>query len=159
MKFIAGSNNNAWRPIRCSQKQLVNGGQKFLARLTRWSLAPRVMRMRSDWAHILSREQAEQPGAAPMYTRHDTTGEIALRAWGLFGSAIIIFLLSPVCQWEFYRHSYIDWELETMPDEFYGDETLLTFHEIPSFSLLAMSIKLMVFNAMKPSIKLSLTLA
>ena len=33
--------------------------------------------------------------------------------------------------------------------EFYGDETLLISHETPSFSLLAMSAKLMVFNAMK----------
>jgi len=42
-----------------------------------------------------------------------------------------------------------------MPDEFYGDETLLTSHEILSFSLLAMSAKLMIFNVMKLSIKLN----
>jgi len=36
-----------------------------------------------------------------------------------------------------------------VPDEFYGDETLLTSHETPSFSLLATSAKLMIFNIMK----------
>jgi len=40
-----------------------------------------------------------------------------------------------------------------MPDEFYGDETLFTSHETLSFSLLAMSAKLMIFNAMKLSMK------
>ena len=46
-----------------------------------------------------------------------------------------------------------------MPDEFYGDETLITYHETPAFYLLAMSAKLMIFNAMKPSMKLPLRLA
>ena len=41
-----------------------------------------------------------------------------------------------------------------MPDEFYGDETLLTSHKISSFYILALSAKLMIFNIMKPSIKL-----
>ena len=40
-----------------------------------------------------------------------------------------------------------------MPDEFYGDETLITSHETPFFSVLAMSAKLMVFNDIKPSMK------
>ena len=34
-----------------------------------------------------------------------------------------------------------------MPDEFHGDETLLTSHETSSFSLLVMLVKLMIFNA------------
>ena len=38
-------------------------------------------------------------------------------------------------------------------DRFHGDETLLTTHEIPSFSFLTMSAKLMIFNNMKPSMK------
>ena len=46
-----------------------------------------------------------------------------------------------------------------MPDEFYGDETLLISHETPAFSFLAMSEKLMRFNAMKLSMKLLLRLA
>ena len=46
-----------------------------------------------------------------------------------------------------------------MPDEFHGDETLLTSHEILVFSLLTMSIKMKVFNVMKPFMKLSLKLA
>ena len=46
-----------------------------------------------------------------------------------------------------------------MPDEFYGDETLLTFHETSSFSLLVMSTKVKVFNVMKFSMKLLLRLA
>jgi len=46
-----------------------------------------------------------------------------------------------------------------VPDGFHGDETLLTSHETPSFSLLAMSAKVVVFNVMKLSIKLSLKLA
>ena len=41
-----------------------------------------------------------------------------------------------------------------MLDEFYGDETLLTSHKTPIFSLLVMSAKLMIFNIMKLSIKL-----
>ena len=45
-----------------------------------------------------------------------------------------------------------------MQDEFYGDETHLTYHETPSFSLLAMSAKLMIFNAIKSSMKLPLRL-
>ena len=49
-----------------------------------------------------------------------------------------------------------------MPDGFHGDETLLTSHETPSFSLLVMSTKLMVFNviklSMKPPLRLALTL-
>ena len=40
-----------------------------------------------------------------------------------------------------------------MPYEFYGDETPFTSHETISFSLLAMSAKLMIFNAMKLSMK------
>jgi len=44
-------------------------------------------------------------------------------------------------------------------DEFHGDETLLTSHETPYFSLLAMSAKMVVFNVIKLSIKLSLRLA
>ena len=43
-----------------------------------------------------------------------------------------------------------------MPDEFHGDETLLTSHEIQSFSLLVMSAKVMVFNVMKLPLKLAL---
>ena len=45
-----------------------------------------------------------------------------------------------------------------MPDEFYGDETLITFHKILIFSLLTMSAKVIVFNVMKPSMKLPLRL-
>jgi len=44
-----------------------------------------------------------------------------------------------------------------VPDEFH-DETLLASHETLSFSLLAMSAKLMVFNVMKPFIKSPLRL-
>jgi len=40
-----------------------------------------------------------------------------------------------------------------VPDKFHGDETLLTSHETPSFYLLVMSAKLMIFNVMKPSMK------
>ena len=40
-----------------------------------------------------------------------------------------------------------------VPDEFHGNETLLTSHETPSFFLLAMSAKLMIFNIMKLSMK------
>jgi len=36
-----------------------------------------------------------------------------------------------------------------VPDVFHGDETLLTSDETPSFSLLVISPKLMIFNAMK----------
>jgi len=50
-------------------------------------------------------------------------------------------------------------ECRLRPHEFYGDETLLIFHENSVFSLLAMSAKLMIFNAMKSFIKLSLRLA
>ena len=45
-----------------------------------------------------------------------------------------------------------------MPDEFHGDEILLTSHETLAFSLI-MSAKVMVFNIMKPSMKLALRLA
>ena len=45
-----------------------------------------------------------------------------------------------------------------MPDEFHGDETLLTSHETLAFSLLAMSAKVMIFNVMKPYMKLPLKL-
>lgn len=37
----------------------------------------------------------------------------------------------------------------TVSHEFYGDKTTLIFHETPSFSLLTMSAKLMIFNAYK----------
>ena len=46
-----------------------------------------------------------------------------------------------------------------MTDGFHGDETLLTSHETLAFSLLVMSAKVMVFNIMKPSMKLALILA
>ena len=46
-----------------------------------------------------------------------------------------------------------------MPDEFYGDETLLTSHKTPSFSSFAMSAKVMVFNVIKLCMKLPLRLA
>jgi len=46
-----------------------------------------------------------------------------------------------------------------VPNECHGDETLLTSHETLSFSLLAMSVKLMLFNTMKLSMKLPLRLA
>jgi len=46
-----------------------------------------------------------------------------------------------------------------MTDEFHDDETLLTSHETLSFSLLAISAKLMIFNTMKFSIKPQLRLA
>ena len=46
-----------------------------------------------------------------------------------------------------------------MLDEFRGDETLLTSHETPSFDFLSLPAKLMVFNVMKPSMKLPLKLA
>ena len=45
-----------------------------------------------------------------------------------------------------------------MPNEFHDDETLLTSHETPSFFLLAMSTKVIVFNVMKPYMKLPLRL-
>ena len=45
-----------------------------------------------------------------------------------------------------------------MPDEFHDDENLLTSHETPVLSLFAMSAKIMVFNVMKPYIKLPLRL-
>jgi len=41
-----------------------------------------------------------------------------------------------------------------MSDEFYGDEILFTSHETPSFSLLVMSTKLMIFNIMEYFMKL-----
>jgi len=42
-----------------------------------------------------------------------------------------------------------------MPDEFYGDETLLfTSHETSLLSLFAMSAQLMIFDVMKFFIKL-----
>ena len=40
-----------------------------------------------------------------------------------------------------------------MPDEFCGDETLLTFHKILVFSLIIMSAKMMIFNSIKLSMK------
>jgi len=43
-------------------------------------------------------------------------------------------------------------------DEFHGDETLLIFYGTQSFSLHAMPAKLMIFNAMKSSMKLPLRL-
>ena len=43
-----------------------------------------------------------------------------------------------------------------MLDEFHGDETLLTSHKTSFFSLIAMSIKMMVFNVMKLPLKLAL---
>ena len=46
-----------------------------------------------------------------------------------------------------------------MPDEFHGDKTILTFHKTSPFSLLAMSAKVMIFNTIKFSMKLSLRLA
>ena len=46
-----------------------------------------------------------------------------------------------------------------MSDGFHGDEALLTSHETSLFSLLAMSAKLMIFNAMKLSMKPPLRLA
>ena len=46
----------------------------------------------------------------------------------------------------------------TVPHEFNGDETFLTSHETPSLFVLAMSSKLMTFNAMEPSMKLLLKL-
>ena len=42
-----------------------------------------------------------------------------------------------------------------MSDEFHSDETLLTSHETLAFSLLDMSAKVIVFNVMKPFIKLT----
>ena len=39
-----------------------------------------------------------------------------------------------------------------MPDELYGDKTLLTFHETLAFSLLTMSAKIMILNVIKLSI-------
>ena len=46
-----------------------------------------------------------------------------------------------------------------MSDEFHGDETLLTSHETPSFSLLVILAKVMVFNVIKLFMKLPLRLA
>jgi len=46
-----------------------------------------------------------------------------------------------------------------MPDEFYGDEIFLIFHETPSFFIFVMLTKLMIFNDLKFSMKLSLKLA
>jgi len=46
-----------------------------------------------------------------------------------------------------------------VPDEFHGDETLLTFHETLSFSLFVMLAKVIVFNVTKSSMKLPLRLA
>jgi len=42
---------------------------------------------------------------------------------------------------------------------FYGDETLLTSHETPAFSLLVMSTKFMIFNTMDFLMKFLLRLA
>ena len=44
-----------------------------------------------------------------------------------------------------------------MPDEFHDDEILLTSYETPSFPLLVMSAKLIVFNIMKSFMKSPLT--
>ena len=49
-------------------------------------------------------------------------------------------------------------QVNVLPNEFHGDETLLTSHKTPLFSLLVMSAKVVVFNAVKPSIKLPLRL-
>ena len=46
-----------------------------------------------------------------------------------------------------------------MTDEFHGDEIILISHKTSSFSLLATSAKLMIFNIMKLSMKLPLRLA
>jgi hypothetical protein len=46
-----------------------------------------------------------------------------------------------------------------VPDEFHGDETLLTSHETPTFPLLATPANLMIFNVMKLFIKPPLKLA
>ena len=44
----------------------------------------------------------------------------------------------------------------TVPDGFHGDDTLLTFYETLSFSLLVMSAKLIIFNVMKSPLRLAL---
>ena len=44
-----------------------------------------------------------------------------------------------------------------MPDEFYGDETLLISHETLSLSLLAILIKIIIFNIIKLSVKFPLS--
>ena len=46
-----------------------------------------------------------------------------------------------------------------MTDVFYSDEVLLKSHKTSSFSLLAVSAKLTIFNVMKLSIKFLLKLA
>jgi len=46
-----------------------------------------------------------------------------------------------------------------MTYKFHGDETLLTSHETLAFYLLAMLAKIMVFNIMKPFMKLPLRMA
>ena len=46
----------------------------------------------------------------------------------------------------------------TVSNGFHDNETLLASHEITSFSLLLMSAKIMIFNIMKPCIKLPLKL-
>jgi hypothetical protein len=46
-----------------------------------------------------------------------------------------------------------------VPDGFHSDETLLISYETPSFSLLAMSAKIKIFNIRKPFIKVPLKLA
>jgi hypothetical protein len=43
-------------------------------------------------------------------------------------------------------------------DGLHGDETLLTSHKTSLFSFIAMSAKWMVFNTIKPSMKLPLKL-
>ena len=47
---------------------------------------------------------------------------------------------------------------DTVLDEFHSDETLLTSHKTPFFSLLVMSAKLMIFkkSSMKPLSRLAL---
>jgi len=46
-----------------------------------------------------------------------------------------------------------------MPYGFHGDETLFTYYETSSFSLLVMLAKVMVFKIIKPSIKFPFRLA
>jgi hypothetical protein len=45
-----------------------------------------------------------------------------------------------------------------VPDEFHSDKTLLTFHKTPSLFLLVMSVKFLIFNVIKSSIKTPLIL-
>ena len=59
----------------------------------------------------------------------------------------------------FWHSAIIGFPVVIVLDGFHGDEILLTSHETLSFSLLAMSAKLMIFNATKLSMKLLLRLA